>query len=239
MTCGANRADNAPVRAFVADPQDYDAWYRTPRGAWIGDTEYRLLKRLLAAAGGNTLLDVGCGTGYFSRRFASDGLSVTGIDPSPALVSFARAQRTGDETYLVGDARRLPFPDGSFDVCASVTSLCFIQAQERALSEMLRVTRGHLVLGVLNRHSLLYRRKGMNGGTGAYRGAHWHTPTELRRLLASQHARGIRIRSAIYLPNGGLVARAVEGLLANRLPIGAFLAVVAQSSCGATPDAEA
>jgi hypothetical protein len=28
--------------------QQYDAWYGTPRGAWIGETEYRLLCRLLA-----------------------------------------------------------------------------------------------------------------------------------------------------------------------------------------------
>ena len=39
-------------------PEDYDAWYRTPRGAWIGETEYRLLWNLLAPRPGERLLDV-------------------------------------------------------------------------------------------------------------------------------------------------------------------------------------
>jgi len=65
-------------------PEQYDAWYRTPRGAWIGDTEFRLLLRLLAPQRGETLLDVGCGTGYFTRRCAREaGLQATGVDPDP------------------------------------------------------------------------------------------------------------------------------------------------------------
>jgi 2-polyprenyl-3-methyl-5-hydroxy-6-metoxy-1,4-benzoquinol methylase len=54
---------------------EYDAWYRTPRGEWIGETEYRLLGKLLAARPHETLIDVGCGTGYFTRRFALEGLA--------------------------------------------------------------------------------------------------------------------------------------------------------------------
>jgi protein-L-isoaspartate O-methyltransferase len=45
------------------NPADYDAWYDTPRGRWIGDTEYALAARLLAPQAGDSLLDVGCGTG--------------------------------------------------------------------------------------------------------------------------------------------------------------------------------
>ncbi len=64
-------------------PEEYDAWYRTPRGRWIGAVEYRLLGRLLSPRTDETLLDVGCGTGHFTRGFAAvlDG-RVVGLDPS-------------------------------------------------------------------------------------------------------------------------------------------------------------
>jgi len=54
-------------------PAEYDAWYDSPRGRWIGETEFRLLQRLLALRPGETLLDVGCGSGWFTRRFAAAG----------------------------------------------------------------------------------------------------------------------------------------------------------------------
>jgi len=62
------------------DPASYDAWYKTPRGGWVGETEYRLIYRCLDVQVGNSLLDVGCGTGWFTRRFFQNDLRMTGID---------------------------------------------------------------------------------------------------------------------------------------------------------------
>jgi SAM-dependent methyltransferase len=123
------------------DAAQYDAWYATPRGSWIGETEYRLLCQLLTPKPGDTLLDIGCGTGYFTRRFASEGFDVTGVDPDPRMLEFASAHRTAAESYVLADARSLPFPDGAFDLCVSVTALCFIREESRALAEMQRVAR--------------------------------------------------------------------------------------------------
>ena len=206
-------------------PAEYDAWYRTPRGSWIGETEYRLMREALALPPGASALDVGCGTGYFTRRLASDGYDVTGVDASAEMTGYARSHGTGRERYVIGDARRLSFPDRHFDACVAITSLCFIREQEQALAEMMRVTRRRIVLGLLNRHSLLYWQKGRHGGRGAYHGARWHTARAARALLVRANLQNIDIRSAIYLPSGNGVARTMENAVPQSLLCGGFLLV--------------
>ncbi len=206
-------------------PEEYDTWYRTPRGSWIGETEYRLLRETLAAPPGASVLDVGCGTGYFTRCLANSGFEATGVDASAGMVDYARTHAIGPERYMVGDARRLPFPDRSFDFCVAIASLCFIREQEQALREMVRVTRRRIVLGLLNRHSLLYWRKGRQGGRGAYHGARWHTVREASSLLTCANLRNIVARSAICLPGGEFAARFVEKTMPRGLLFGGFLLV--------------
>ena len=185
----------------IIDPATYEAWYHTARGQWISDHEFYLMQHLLMAKEDATLLDIGCGTGHFSRRFARLGLSVTGIDPDPATLKFARTKGE-DVRYMQGSALQLPFPDYSFDYTVAVTSFCFIAAPSQALQEMWRVSRHGLVIGLLNRHSLLHMRK---QGRGSYLGARWDTVGEvLNEWLPalSPPPTEIVVRSAIFLPIG-------------------------------------
>jgi SAM-dependent methyltransferase len=181
-------------------PEQYEAWYTTPRGAWIGGVEYRLLDELLTPHCGETLLDVGCGTGHFTRRFSDNAVLgwTVGADIDFATARFAASR--GKAAYLAADGRSLPFADRSFDLVISVTALCFMHDARCALMEMLRVARRRVALGLLNRHSLLWFAKGRDGGRGAYRGAHWHTRREVERLFAGQPARNLALRTAIMLP---------------------------------------
>jgi len=188
---------------------------------------------MLKASPGETLLDVGCGTGYFTRRFGQDSaLQVTGIDPDRDAIAYARAHACGAEPYLVCDARDLPFPDASFDFTLSVTALCFIEDQRRALREMLRVARKGFALGLLNRHSLLHVQKGKGRGSGAYHGAHWHTISELRDIFASLGVQEMQIRTAVFLPSANLTARLVEQLCPHVVPWGGFIAVAGTAGTG-------
>ncbi len=206
---------------------EYDAWYHTPRGSWIGTGEYELVRRQLAAGPGETLLDVGCGTGWFTRRFAQDGTIATGLDPNAEWLAYARSHSPPDLRWVEGDARRLPFADGSFDHVISIAALCFVPDERRALAEILRVARRRFAIGWLNRHSLLYQLK---SGRGAYRGARWHTAAELRRLFSGLPIASLSLTSAIFLPGGGAGARLVEGLLPNRLPWGALLVAAGEKA---------
>ncbi|VAW75932.1 hypothetical protein MNBD_GAMMA15-949 [hydrothermal vent metagenome] len=209
--------------AAMTDPAAYEAWYHTPRGRWIGQQEFSLLIKLVQPVNGQSLLDVGSGTGYFSRAFAEAGLKVTGIDPDTDMIHYAQAQ-TGTVDYLQGDARHLPFADNSFDYCTAVTSLCFVDQPVKALAEMWRVSRQGIVLGLLNRNSLLYRSK---HNSGSYRGARWDRWTEVEQWVAQLTPVSIehRHKTAISLPNGGSLSRLAEQLLPGRLPWGGFIAV--------------
>lgn len=205
-------------------PAEYDAWYDSPRGRWIGDTEFRLLQRLLAPKQGETLLDVGCGTGWFSRRFGEAGLRVTGVDVNEESLAWARARSGPRVEYRIGDARRLPFEDKSFDCVTSIAALCFVDDWPRAIREIARVCRRRFVLGLLHRHSLLWREKGRDPRS-SYAGAHWHNRAEIEAVLETLPARNTEFGYAVFVPSASTLARALERIVPSRVPLGSFLAV--------------
>lgn len=206
-------------------PEQYDAWYDTPRGRWVGDVEWALLRSALEVRTGESLLDVGCGTGWFTRNAAADGARVVGLDVDGRALEFARRHSTESERFLHGNAICLPFEDRSFDKVMSVTALCFVPQWEKAVAEIVRVSRRRFALGLLNRNSLLWLQKGRAGGLGAYRGAHWHTTAEIAAVMGNLPVTDVRYSFGVFLPGGSTVARMTERALPSVLPLGSFMAV--------------
>jgi SAM-dependent methyltransferase len=209
------------------DAESYDRWYETPRGRWIGQREAALVLENLQPRPRESLLDVGCGTGFFTRALAAsiDG-QATGVDINPEWVEYARRRDAGRASYEVADARALPYANASFDLVVSIAALCFIEEEVTAAREILRVARRRFAIGLLNRHSLLWLQKGRGGGCGGYRGAHWHTVREARRLFRDLPVQRLRVRTAIQIPSGGPFARFIECAWPSSLPGGAFILVV-------------
>lgn len=99
-------------------------------------------------------LDVGCGEGRFCRMLQKEGIKTVGLDPTPALLSAAKARdQKGD--YVLGQAERLGFADGSFDLVVSYLSLIDMDGFEEAIQEMVRVLRpgGRLLIANLTSFS--------------------------------------------------------------------------------------
>jgi ubiquinone/menaquinone biosynthesis C-methylase UbiE len=113
---------------------------------------------LLAVSPGERVLDVGCGSGVvtraIARRIAPDGRAV-GFDASPALLDLAQRHArdeglAGVIDFRAGDCRDLPFAVGSFDAVIAATVLAHVPGAERALKEMVRVTRSGGRVGVFD-----------------------------------------------------------------------------------------
>jgi ubiquinone/menaquinone biosynthesis C-methylase UbiE len=104
--------------------------------------ERALALAMLALSPGDSVLDVGCGPGNFTRAFARaafDGL-VVGLDASRTMLDQAvREQNPPNVRYVRADAAALPFPDASFDAVCCFAALYFIARPLDAIDEMVRV----------------------------------------------------------------------------------------------------
>lgn len=161
----------------------YEGWYETPEGRRADELEKAVLDYLLQAfAQPDSVLEIGCGTAHFTRWLSKQGLAAVGLDLSAAMLAQARAL---DGIPLArGDAYRLPFADGAFDLAALVTTLEFLERPREALAEALRVARRGVVLGVLNRWSVLGLQRRLVGlfRPTVYDAARFYSVGELKRL---------------------------------------------------------
>ena len=98
--------------------------------------------RRLAPWAGLTVVDLGCGTGYWLPKYA-DADRVIGIEPDPALRSaaIARAASLPAAQVLAGSAERIPLPDSSVDIVHARFAYFFPPGAEAGLAEALRVLR--------------------------------------------------------------------------------------------------
>jgi SAM-dependent methyltransferase len=116
--------------------------YRHLRGRL---TRYPIPELRLPAGEGKLLLDVGCNWGRWTLSAAQTGYRAVGVDPGldAALAAQRVARQLGlDVAFVVGDARRLPFTDGTFDVSFSYSVFQHFDKgdAQRAIQEMSRVT---------------------------------------------------------------------------------------------------
>jgi ubiquinone/menaquinone biosynthesis C-methylase UbiE len=99
------------------------------------------------------VLDVACGNGNASLAAARRFGKVTGLDYVPELLRKAgdRARAEGlDIEFVLGDAERLPFEDGQFDVALSTYGIMFAPDQEKAAREIARVVKPGGKIGLAN-----------------------------------------------------------------------------------------
>lgn len=101
------------------------------------------VRRFLAPQGEERALDVGTGAGALALALAPHVREVVGVDAVPEVLEHARRLAAGLEnvTFIEGDATRLPFQRGEFDLTATLRTLHHVPRPELVVAEMTRVTR--------------------------------------------------------------------------------------------------
>jgi SAM-dependent methyltransferase len=125
--------------------------WSSPVGRARADRRARLFVATGRIGPGARVLELGCGTGEFTRRVAPSGAEVVALDISGDLLARARAKVGAQARFARGNAEVLPFRDGAFDVVYGCSILHHL-AVEVALREVRRVLRpgGRLVFSEPN-----------------------------------------------------------------------------------------
>jgi SAM-dependent methyltransferase len=128
------------------------ATYELENGALDRDGLVLDAMRSLAPWAGRTLLDLGCGSGFWLPVYAREAARVIGVEPDPTLLPLAAARAGGPE-LLAGSAEHIPLPDASVDVVHARFAYFFPPDVDAGLAEVLRVLRpGGTLVVVDNDH---------------------------------------------------------------------------------------
>jgi SAM-dependent methyltransferase len=131
---------------------------------------------------GVKFLDAGCGFGYAMRtwgRYCMPGGKLVGLDRDKKLLAqaarFCRKEGLGKAVqFATGDICAMPLPDNEFDMSLSHVVFCHLAEQQKALDEMIRVTRPGGCIAVFDNAVAA-------GGHNLWQ--NWHEPSVRERLL--------------------------------------------------------
>src|SRR2546423_9880243 len=150
-----------------------------------------------------TILDLGCGMGWFSQELSRFG-SVTGIDLSEEAIAKAKASYP-HVTFMAGNALTHSLPAGKFDVVVSQEVLAHVDDQAKFMQVAAAALRpgGYLIVTTANR----FVTDRLEEGWDPWPRGHIETFVDrkgLKRLL-SPHFRVLRMSSMIFVGQKGIL----------------------------------
>jgi len=213
------------------DSREYEQWCKSQGNRYALRLERQLMLDLLKPTAGETVLEIGSGTGASLIPFLEKGLQATGLEPSPYMIDIARQKLGNKVDFYRGFAEDLPFDDNSFDHVCFVTSLEFVDDPQKALEEAFRVGRNRVFLGILNRFALTgiqRRAKGMFSDSICSHARYFSIP-ELKQYIRNILGNvPITWRTVDQLPvtRGKIAHRIEKSSIIQRCPFGTFAGLV-------------
>lgn len=128
---------------------------RDPR-LWTDESLYHdmmeSIREQLEVRKDQSLLEAGCAAGFLARGLAAMCGTYTGVDLASQAVKRARSLKIANAEFRVADARKMPFPEDSFDRVISYdvfTNFPDFALAKEIMTEMVRVARrgGKIMIG--------------------------------------------------------------------------------------------
>jgi ubiquinone/menaquinone biosynthesis C-methylase UbiE len=191
---------NEPFESYA---NKYDDWYESGFGKYASQLEEELMLELLKPEPGQTLLDIGCGTGRHLLLFRNLGLMPTGIDSSFYMLRKAKEKIEEKTLFLISDESSFPFENKSFDLSILFLVLEFSKNPIKLLREAERVTQRKIFIGFLNRNSFLAVQRKVRGlfKKSIYKKARLYSLYQLKKILNNSFKfKSLSWKGVIFLP---------------------------------------
>ncbi len=171
---------------------EYEAWFEENKTLF--QSELLALQQVIPV--NKKGLEIGIGSGIFAKPLGIQ----SGVDPSENMLEKARERGLDVRS---GVAENLPYDAESFDYAVMITSICFVNNPEKAVSEAYHVLRekGELIIAIIDRETpfgkFLDERKGKSR---FYKYARFFSANEVITLLEAQSFKISRVLQTLEDP---------------------------------------
>ena len=161
--------------------------------------------------GGESIVDVGCGTGYGLQALSDcfPQAYLTGLDLAPSMLEVA-SERQASARFVLGDIESLPFNNGEFDVVWSSSAIQWCDI-DKAVNELARVTKpgGRLAISTFSVGTLdEWRKLWMQEQNGQ----RFETVESIESAFVNAGLKGIEVKSKTYLQEFGSFRAAANSI---------------------------
>jgi len=178
------------IKPFEKYTDQYENWFEENR--YVHQSEINAIREILPDFKNG--IEIGVGSGRFAEPL---GIKF-GVEPSYEMRKIAGIR--GIEA-VNGVAENLPLKDGSFDLALMITTLCFLDDERKAFSEIYRILKpgGYFINGFVDKNSKVGKIYQKNKQKSVfYREAIFFTTEEVIRMSKETGFKNYEFRQTIF-----------------------------------------
>lgn len=190
-------------KPFELYTDEYEQWFKDNKN--IFKSELDAIKKVFSDK--DKSLEIGIGSGIFAEKLNVD----YGIDPSEKMLKYAKKRNISVKKAY---AENLPFKDKSFDSTLFITSICFIDNPQKAISEAYRVLsdEGNIIIAFIDRESTIGQNlEKEKNNSKFYQPAKFFSVEEVKILLESNNLKITEIYQTLISPSENKIEEPVKG----------------------------